>query len=237
MTKRGSGNKTISRVGPKRAKVVNARMSTVLSAPYAAAASAAEGPSFSGTGTFYGSVSFDPTGTFTAWGGPQTAGVAVLGGNTSALQQPINWLEMAQIYEEYVVTRVTLRFTAYDTADLTSGNPYLYVRFNDTYNTVTAPFVAPNIQSFSTEPGWIRKQFTASDPSFTFSFKPKVMKLSDNNGIFTADCRYPGKMRFQAHTLPAELWGMKYYLVKPSSDASVISCNVIYHIKFRKERL
>jgi len=171
-------------------------------------------------------LTFDPAGTF----GNNSINVAG-GVSTSGPANIQQWTQYANLYDQYKVNKITLHFTAIDIADLNTGSPIMYIRYQDTYGAI-----APTMTDISQQKNWVRKTFTSEHPDFTFSFVPKVQDIVDNNALISANARTPKRMVFTNTSTPVMLYGVQLVVVLPASALGYsVNCSTEYHIGFKEQ--
>lgn len=141
------------------------------------------------------------------------------------------WDAYKGLYQKYKVTKVTLKWTAYDgTSTLDDASPHLAVRYNDDYTATL-----PTWTDVATERNWIRKTFTAEHPTFQYSFYPKVMAMADNVNVLATDSRIPKKMPWTDVDTPVELFGFKYLINNNQGNSTRVNCDIFYTILFKED--
>jgi len=225
---------TVVRINPGKARVQKWMKNTPLNIPGNPSVAGTNGFNIALGTTAYaqsGSMTFDPSGNFGNFSGPisSTAGFASL--STQTLPE---WTSLGNLYGQYKVNKITLKFSLSSTGSAQSGNgpqATLFMRYNDEYTPG-----APNPTSISEEKNWIRKTFTVEKPTFNYSFYPKVLALYDNLGLATTDARATRSMPWTNMNAPVEILGMKFYFNVPAASAtSYINCDVQYDISFKEQ--
>jgi len=225
---------TVVKINPGKARVQKWMKNTPLNIMGVPSTAGTNGFSIQLGATSYaqsGSMTFDPSGNFGNFSGPvsSTTGFASLSSQTLP-----EWTSLGNLYAQYKVNKITLKFSLASTGTAQSGNgpqATLFMRYNDEYTPG-----APNPTSISEEKNWIRKTFTVEKPTFNYSFYPKVFQLYDNLGIVTTDARVTRSMPWTNMNSPAEILGMKFYFNVPGASASsYIHCDVQYDISFKEQ--
>lgn len=214
---------TVTRINPGKAKVVKVIRGYQPTPPNTNATDGVNAFQVAVSSNSNVITTVDPSGSWGAFSGNGTViprGPAKIPG----------WDAYKGLYQKYKVTKVTLKWSAYDgSSSLDDATPTLHVRYNDDY---TAS--APNWTDVATERGWIKKQFTPEHPNFTYSFYPKVMKLVDNVNILATEARAPVPMPWTDVDTPVELYGFKCLVNNSGSATTRVNCDITYTILFKE---
>jgi len=221
---------TVVKYNPGKDKVVKFIKSPAIFYPYTLGTSGSNALQFSGGAsaiTAFGSVQFDPAGSFGTYSGT----VSVNGTFVGAPAPVVDWGSLIRLYSHYKVTKIVCKFTAQDTGSLISAPPIIYMRYANVY-----PSVTPNISTVSEQRGWVRKTFTPEHPNFTYAFYPKVMMLADNIGVLATEARQPKNMPWTNCSTPVDLYGFQFIYQFPANTTTTdtfVNMDVEYHLCFK----
>lgn len=227
---------TVQKLNPGRERLIFVKKSYPYIPAYFGAVGGINGMQIeaAATGFAFGkNIIFDPTGTFGNCSGVISTSAGSL--TTAAIPE---WAAYSALYSMYKVTKIHLRLTCADDGayGLQSTPPTLYLRYLNEY---LPPVTGQNTTtSMSEERNWVRKQFTAEHPDFTYSFYPKVMQLMDNTGSFSTETRTPKAMHWTNVNTPVELYGLKMYFQWPSianAATTYINIDITYDIVFKEQ--
>ncbi|UAU46995.1 Cap [Chicken proventriculitis-associated circular virus 1] len=227
---------TISVMNPGKDKIVRISKSLPLNVPYAiGGATKGMNVQCGASAITWGQVLvFDPSGTQGNFCGTVTAAGSLLG--TSALAE---WSAYSLLYQQYKVKKIHLRFNcgAAVGTNLDNNPLTMYIRYQKEWisNPGTANQVTPGL--FAEQRNVVKKTFTSQHPDFTYSFYPKVARLSDAGGTgASADSRILKSMDFTSVNTPVDLWGAQIFLQWPAgSGSALLQMDVQYDLEFKTQ--
>ena len=221
---------TVERLTAKRQAVYYCTKSLQVNRPYATTTAGTCGFQIAWQGTAFSSgynILFDPSGNFGTNSGLASSSTVI----GSAAQIP-DWPNLKSLYALYKVNKITLQFSLSTVGNQQTMPMVLYMRYLNEYAAIT-----PTLNTMASENNWIKKTFTDENPTFKYSFVPKVAMFQDNQSLPAIDSRKLGPMGWTSTAYPAELYGFKLYMDYPataSADFQFISCDITYHMSFKE---
>lgn len=222
---------TVEKLQIHKMRVYKCSKALQVNRPYATTTAGTCGFQIAWQGTAFAAgynLLFDPAGVF-----GNNSGTAQASGSTLAYPAQVpDWQNLKALYSLYRVDKITLDFGLTTVGNQNTMPMVLYMRYLGEYNAPT-----PTLNLIAGENNWIKKTFTDENPTFKYSFVPKVATLGDNAASLATDSRSLKRMDWTSTQTPIELYGFKIYFDFPlvaSPDIQFISCDITYHMSFKE---